>query len=275
MIIYQSYLSHRVLYVTNTFTFGEDKILAADEEVIIKFAIGQTGIDTLTLGANVFIGLNGIDIAGEALLGETLEAVDLDPLIATVGYQWQRADAEDGVFGNIAGATNSEYKLTDEDEGKWVRVSVTGEGRYAGTVESKPVGPVVVETIAPEVDYNAVWNGDRGTWYIKVTVPGEDLDEGSVESIKVIKEAGQELGEPRELTPDTDKVLWFGVAKNDGRITLKEAGEYAYEVVREDNSKYIFFFDTTALVQGVVGDFAAEVDYNAVWNESRETGTSK
>jgi hypothetical protein len=98
------------------------------------------------------------------------------------------------------------------------------------------------------------------------------LDEGSVESIKVIKEAGQELGEPRELTPDTDKVLWFGVAKNDGRITLKEAGEYAYEVVREDNSKYIFFFDyDPALVQGVVGDFAAEVDYNAVWNESRET----
>ena len=106
--------------------------------------------------------------------------------------------------------------------------------------------------IAAEVDYNAVWNGDRNTWYIKVTVPGEELDVDSVQSIHVIKEAGQWLEDPRELTPDSDKVMWFGVAGSDGLVDDKESGEYAYKVTLKDGSKYIFcFVYDPALVQGV------------------------
>jgi ABC-type transporter Mla MlaB component len=109
-----------------------------------------------------------------------------------------------------------------------------------------------VETIAAAVDYKAVWNESRGTWYIKVTVPDENLDADSVQSIVVIKEAGEELAEPKALTPDTDTMMWFGVAKADGELTLKEAGEYAYEVVRKDGTKYIFSFTyTPGNVQGV------------------------
>jgi hypothetical protein len=135
-----------------------------------------------------------------------------------------------------------------------------------------------VETIAAAVDYKAVWNESRGTWYIKVTVPEEKLDKDSVQSIHVIKEAGEELDEPRALTPDTDKVMWFGVAKADGEVTLKADGEYAYKVVRTDGSEYIFSFDYAAnKVQGVeeveepIETIEAIIDYNAVWNESRGT----
>ncbi|MGI6468327.1 MAG: hypothetical protein ACOX0Q_04820 [Syntrophomonadaceae bacterium] len=109
-----------------------------------------------------------------------------------------------------------------------------------------------VETIAAAVDYKAVWNESRGTWYIKVTVPDENLDAGSVKSIHAITEAGVDLDEPRELTPDTDTVMWFGVAKADGEVTLKADGEYAYKVVRLDDSEYIFNFTyASSEVQGV------------------------
>ena len=118
-----------------------------------------------------------------------------------------------------------------------------------------------VETIAAAVDYNAVWNESRGTWYIKVTVPDENLDAGSVQSIHAITEAGVDLDEPRELTPDTDKVMWFGVAKADGEVTLKADGEYAYKVVRTDGSKYIFNFTyDPSQVQGVTNLVAAALD---------------
>jgi hypothetical protein len=108
------------------------------------------------------------------------------------------------------------------------------------------------ETIAADVDYNAVWNETRGTWYIEVSVPGEKLDADSVESIHAITEAGVDLDEPRELTPDTDTMMWFGVAKADGEVTLKEDGEYAYKVVRQDGSEYIFNFSyASSDVEGV------------------------
>jgi hypothetical protein len=109
-----------------------------------------------------------------------------------------------------------------------------------------------IETIEATIDYNAVWNESRGTWYIKVTVPDENLDAGSVKSIHAITEAGVDLDEPRELTPDTDTVMWFGVAEADGEVTLKADGEYAYKVVRLDDSEYIFNFTyASSEVQGV------------------------
>jgi hypothetical protein len=178
------------------------------------------------------------------------------PAGVAVEYQEQNPDHPDygkwfpleGVFGPSTG-----FPVMNVDDSRF-RATFDTAGDYSITIEFKEVGTdevlatyvmnvtAVVETIAAEVDYTAVWNGDRGTWYIKVTVPGEDLDNGSVESIKAIKEAGAELSEPRELTPDTDKVMWFGVAKGDGDTSLKTAGEYAYEVVRKDGTKYIFNF---------------------------------
>jgi adenosine/AMP kinase len=220
-------------------------------------------------------------VEGVAKVGETLTA-KVTPEKATVTYKWMRADAEDGEYVAIAGATDKTYTLSEADAGKWIKVEVKGTGNYTGT-KSKVVGPVEeveepIETIEATIDYNAVWNESRGTWYIKVTVPDENLDAGSVKSIHAITEAGVDLDEPRELTPDTDTVMWFGVAEADGEVTLKADGEYAYKVVRLDDSEYIFSFDYAAnKVQGVeeveepIETIEATIDYNAVWNESRGT----
>lgn len=102
--------------------------------------------------------------------------------------------------------------------------------------------PLMIPKIFGEVDYDAVWNETSQTWYIKVTVPGEDLDQDSVASIEMVRRAGQLLDAPVVLTPDTDKVLWFGVAGIDGYLDRKENGEYVFKVVREDGSIYTFSF---------------------------------
>ena len=212
--------------------------------------------------------VSAVTLGGDAVVGETLTATAA-PAGATVTYEWLRGDSADGSYVAIEGATSANYVLTETDAGKYIKVVVTGIDDYKGTVSSSAVGPV---SYIAAVDYNAVWNESSGTWYIKVTVPGEDLDAATVKSISVIKEAGVELAEPRPLTPDTDKVMWFGVAGADGYLTLKADGEYAYEVVRQDGSKYIFNLDyVSADVEGVVGAFTADIDYNAVWNESRGT----
>ncbi|MGI6577166.1 MAG: Ig-like domain-containing protein [Eubacteriales bacterium] len=124
-----------------------------------------------------------------------------------------------------------------------------------------------LEKILAEADYNAAWNEERGTWYIKVTVPGENLDADSIQTIYVVKQADEKLDEPRALTPDSDKVLWFGVAKGNGDLAFRDAGEYAYEVVRKDGSKYMFSFTYDPdKVQGVeevrtLGKLEGATDY--------------
>jgi hypothetical protein len=121
--------------------------------------------------------------------------------------------------------------LIDTESGERAYIN-NGSGYYA----------YPIETIAADVDYAAVWNKDRETFYIEVSVPDELLDAASIKSISTIKEAGVEIAEPVALTPDTDKVLWFGVAGKDGLVDDKDAGEYAYKVIRQDGSEYIFNF---------------------------------
>ena len=120
---------------------------------------------------------DGNEIVGEVVVGETLTA-KVTPEKATVKYQWKRADAEDGEYIPIDGATEKTYKLVAADVGKYIKVKATGTGNYKGT-ESKVVGPVEaaiepVEEKGAEIDHAARYNETRKEWYVKVTVDGED-----------------------------------------------------------------------------------------------------
>jgi uncharacterized repeat protein (TIGR02543 family) len=120
------------------------------------------------------------------------------------------------------------------------------------------------------VDYQAIWNEARQTWYIKVTVPGEDLDQDSIASIEMVRKAGELLDAPVALTPDTDKVLWFGVAGRNGYLN-GNVGEYVFKVVRKDGSIYTFSFTyDKEEVKDVVGKFDAQIDYQAVYNGRKD-----
>ena len=51
----------------------------------------------------------------------------------------------DGTYRDITGATENKYTISEEDLGKFIKVTVTGTGKYKGTVSSDAVGPVVYD----------------------------------------------------------------------------------------------------------------------------------
>ena len=112
------------LYITTTNGGGKDKILK-----VVPANTPATGLPT---------------ISGTAQVGETLTALtngitDADGLTnVSYSYQWLADDA------NIQGATNSTYTLSDEDEGKSikVRVSFTDDADNAETRTSEATDTV-------------------------------------------------------------------------------------------------------------------------------------
>lgn len=64
-----------------------------------------------------------------------------------VTYQWQRAGTATGSYTDITtSGTNRTYQLTAADQGKYIRVVITGTGTYTGTAISAPSQQVVAAT---------------------------------------------------------------------------------------------------------------------------------
>ncbi len=93
------------------------------------------------------IEVSAVSVEGDVVAGSTLTAATA-PNGATVTYQWQIAEADQGeepggeAFIDIDNATSKTYRLVEEDKGKYVRVMVDGYGTYTGTKTSDVVGPV-------------------------------------------------------------------------------------------------------------------------------------
>lgn len=75
-------------------------------------------------------------ISGTPQVGQTLTS-NVIPAGATVTQQWKVADAADGEYTDIAGATGKTHKLAADKEGKFIKVEVTGSGKYTGTQTSQ------------------------------------------------------------------------------------------------------------------------------------------
>ena len=112
------------LYITTTNGGGKDKILK-----VVPANTPATGLPTI----------NGTAQVGETLTALTNGITDADGLTnVSYSYQWLADDA------NIQGATNSTYTLSDEDEGKSikVRVSFTDDADNAETRTSEATDTV-------------------------------------------------------------------------------------------------------------------------------------
>ena len=116
--------------------------------------------------------VSAISVDGDAVVGGNLTAVDLEPEGADVDYQWRSADAEDGTYEDIDGATDSTYTLTEDEEDEWIKVVATGTGDYAGEVISNVVGPVAAPTATVE-SIEEVTDGDTD---ITTTVNFDNTD---------------------------------------------------------------------------------------------------
>jgi len=128
---------------------------------------GHSGGDTTT-----------VNITGIAQVGHTL-SVDIEGPADNVSYQWTRGDTAEADGAPISGATSSTYLLTENDEGKFIKVIVTVNGSSAGVTSpatkqvlsaSAPTPTVTAVTVSP-----ATISLEKGESRVfKVTVTGEN-----------------------------------------------------------------------------------------------------
>lgn len=101
-------------------------------------------------GGSSTVAVSAIAITGNTTVGQTLTATPT-PSGATVSYQWMRCDTASGAYVNIAGATSNTYVLTNNDAGKYIKVTVTGTGSYTGTQTSAATAAIVASTTTVEI----------------------------------------------------------------------------------------------------------------------------
>ena len=75
-------------------------------------------------------------ITGTPAVATVLTAGAIAPAGGTGTYQWQTATTSGGTYTNIAGATASTYTPVAGDVGDFLKVVVTANGNYTGTVTS-------------------------------------------------------------------------------------------------------------------------------------------
>ncbi|NMA94327.1 MAG: hypothetical protein GX975_06665, partial [Clostridiales bacterium] len=90
--------------------------------------------------------ITGVTIQGTPQVGETLTAVT-NPAEATATYRWLFCDTKDGSYTEIPDATGSTYKVAPEYFGKFIKVEVTGYGKYKGTKESAATSAVEADDL--------------------------------------------------------------------------------------------------------------------------------
>ena len=131
----------KAITVTVSFTDDADNQeslpSAPTDAVAAKPNIQATGLPIISGTAQV----------GQTLTADVTEIADEDGLgSATFSYQWVRSDG--GADTNIQGATGSSYTLTEDDEGKAIKVLVSFTDD-AGHEESLPSAPTDAVAAAP------------------------------------------------------------------------------------------------------------------------------
>lgn len=129
------------------------------------------------------IPVTSVSISGNATVGSTLSAV-VSPVDATVSYQWQRADAIGGTYTNVTGATAATYKPTISDETKFIKVMVTGTGKYSETKTSSATTAVAGVSIAAANDGSIV-EGAENSEVITVTLSNDTFIETQINKTNI------------------------------------------------------------------------------------------
>lgn len=102
------------------------------------------GNKTAKCAVKVTAPVTAVSISGTAQVGQTLTA-NVTPSAATVTYEWQQADTASGQYSAIGGATAKTYVLQAAQQGKFIKVKVTGSGSYTGTRTSSATSAVAAQ----------------------------------------------------------------------------------------------------------------------------------
>jgi uncharacterized protein YjdB len=129
------------------------------------------------------IDITGVSISGNAIVGSTLTAV-VTPVDATVSYQWQRADTVGGTYMDIIGATAVTYKPVISDETKFIKVTVTGTGKYSEMKTSSATTAVAGVSIVVAND-GSVIEGNENSEVITVTLNNDTFIETQINKTNI------------------------------------------------------------------------------------------
>ena len=155
--------------------------------------------------------IGGTEQVGETLRADTSGITDDDGLDnATFAYQWLRGEAE------IAGATGSSYTLTEDDEGKTIKVTVsfTDDQGHAESLTSDPTGAVAAAETVPgrpqDLDGKAsaqgialTWSAPSGSTVTQYVVYRGELENGSMNGRPMTEYATIDAaGEAMQYTDD-------------------------------------------------------------------------
>jgi hypothetical protein len=157
-------------------------------------------------GGSSTIPVSAISVTGNAVVGSTLTAAPI-PSGATGSYQWQVADAGDGTYANILGATSSAYVIDGAYAGKFIKVTFIASGSYIGTLSSNIINPAVVMT--GSIKY---WTG-VGSSDVTTGTQTEAIGTGNV--ISITKDATKNI---RIALADGVAVSGAVVAETNGTI---------------------------------------------------------
>lgn len=134
-----------------TVTWESDKtgVATVDGGTVTAKSVGTANVTVKTGDGNktakcavkVTDAVKSVTISGTPQVGQTLTA-DVTPAGATVTYEWQQAAADSGPFEAIGGATGKTYVLTESENGKYIKVKVTGTGSYTGSQTSAATAAV-------------------------------------------------------------------------------------------------------------------------------------
>ena len=108
---------------------------------------------------------SSISFSGTETEDQTLSSniVDIDGVPGSVSYQWQRSANGTSGWANIAGATNANYTLGDDDAGQYVRVtaSFTDNQGSAETPVSAASGQIVNINDTPSLTFSGTETEDQ------------------------------------------------------------------------------------------------------------------
>lgn len=196
--------------------------------------------------------VKAISVTGVAKVGETLTA-KITPSEATVNYQWQRADAENGTYTNISGATGNTYKLVADDAGNYIKVKATGTDNYTGTVESEPVGPVLAANLSwARIDGMEVKPEDIDFSDQKLTIDDAVVDNPIFVAIKAESEAD-------EMLKVRNVIIGEKVNEDSFDVEVVKGYVYGNKLWEKDNCPRISFDDSNKYFYYDLNQFEGKV----------------
>ena len=220
------------------------------------------------------ISVKSVAITGDPIVGALLTAT-IEPMDASVKYQWKVSDTEDGTYEDIPNATSNIYTIAADDTGKYINVTVTGTGKYKGTKISEAIGPVISNYT---VSFNVTESGN----FSKETMSGKPI-EGV--SIQVYSDATRTTEIGKELSTDTngkteiiiaDGVYWF-------TATLQEYEDYESDFVVTDSDVTVMiamnaFYNVDFKVTDTSDNsdiYGAEISVYSDGNRTSQVGTTR